>query len=119
MGKSDDKQLEEEAPPVQVEALDDVGLGGEKRMPFRKAMDSEADIEGFEPSDSTYGKPKTEDQTEGVEAVETEHEHIKQLFFSMMDAQPKVRVGHIFFTWTEPNDCQMTFQAWKQADQQQ
>ena len=116
--KSDDKQIKEEAPPVKVEALDDICLGGEKRMPYRKAMDSEADIDGFDPSESTYGKPKTEELPESVEAVEAPKKSSTELPAWLADIAMDELIKHVAFTWNTPEEAQLTIVAKKAYFQQ-
>ena len=91
-------------------------MGDEKLMPYRKGnlSQSAGALDEHEPLTDSLDPSAAALLEEG--AAESEHEHIKSLFCSMMDAQPKVRLGYVAFTWTEPNDSHLTVKSLKPAD---
>ena len=77
-------------------------------MPYRKEMDSEAEITSNTPSDdSLVGLSKTEPLDSGFK-FEAHKQYLKELIGGLLAAAPNATMKHVQFTWNAPDDCHLS-----------
>ena len=86
-------------------------MNDEKSVPYRKDPRSDTSIDQEEPPSSSDNEDGSATATEDPEPVTDPHAQVKELFVGLLDSQPKVAASFIAFSWTAPNDCQLTFKA--------
>lgn len=108
---TEQKPIEEKPEVHHVTADGDVVHGDEKNVAYRKEQLSDSEMEPDEPNDSSLEGVTSHELSEAALAAETQQQHIKDLFCSMLDAQPKVALAFVGFTWTARNNCTLDIRA--------
>ena len=81
------QQIHEVTGPVQVEPLDEQGIGGEKKMAYRKDMHSEASISAVDPSEASFSGVTSEDSNKLGFNIETHKKLIKDIISGLLDGE--------------------------------
>ena len=113
-GRSDDNQAKNEDPPTQVAALDDRSIGGEKKMAYRKRLDSDAEISVSSPSDNSSQAPTSEVRTKSIQVAEERKKPFMAFNARLCDAVLKGQIHYVCFTWKSQQVGEMTIAADKE-----
>ena len=85
IGNSEDSQIKDNELPTQVEAHGHLHLGDEKRVPYRKRIDSNAEISIDSPSDDSSEELSSDNQNTIGFNPETHKKLIKDIIAGVLD----------------------------------